>query len=46
MNFAIQKKRIDPNNSVYEYKTDGRSPKDFRDYYNLIDLFKNLRDVI
>ena len=27
-----------------KYKTEGISPKDFRNYQNLIDLFKDLRD--
>ena len=29
---------------IYKYKTEGRIPKDFRNYQNLIDLFRNLRD--
>ena len=29
---------------IYKYKTEGRSPKDFRNYQNTIELFKNLRD--
>ena len=29
---------------IYKYKTEGISPKDFRIYQNLIELFKNLRD--
>ena len=29
---------------VYKYKVEGRSPKDFRNYENLIELFKDLRD--
>ena len=29
---------------IYKNKTEGSSPKDFRNYQNLIDLFKNLRD--
>ena len=28
----------------YKYKTEGRSPKDFSNYQNPIDLFINLRD--
>ena len=43
LNFGI-KKRIDYNNSIYEYKTEGISPKGFRNYQNQIDLFENLRD--
>ena len=34
------------NNLIYKYKTEGRSPKDFRNYQNLTDLFKNLKMVI
>ena len=44
MNFGIQKKRIDPDNLIYKYKNEGKSPKDFRNYQNLIYLFKSLRD--
>ena len=29
---------------MYKYKTKGMSPKDFSNYQNLIDLFKNSRD--
>ena len=29
---------------ICKYKTEGMSPKDFINYQNLIDLFKNLRD--
>ena len=29
---------------IYNYKTEGLSPKDFRNYQNLIELFKDLRD--
>ena len=29
---------------IYKYKTEGRSPKDFSNYQNPIDLFINLRD--
>ena len=29
---------------IYKYKTKWESPKDFRNYENLIELFKNLRD--
>ena len=37
-------KRINSDNLIYTYKTEGRSLKDFRNYQNLIDLFKNLID--
>ena len=42
--FRNLEKRINPDNLIYKYKTEGRSPKDFRNYQNLADLFKNLRD--
>ena len=29
---------------IHKYKTQGRSPKDFENFQNLIDLFRNLRD--
>ena len=29
---------------IYKYKIKGRSPKDFRNYPNLVELFKDLRD--
>ena len=29
---------------IYKYKTEGRSPKDLRNYQNPIILFKNLRN--
>ena len=29
---------------IYKNKTEGRSPKDFSVYQNLIDLFENLSD--
>ena len=29
---------------TYKYKTEGKSPKDFKNYQNLIELFKSLRD--
>ena len=36
---------MDPDNLVHKYKTEKWSPKDFRNYQNLIKLFKNLRDA-
>ena len=30
---------MNPNNSIYKYKTEGISPKGFSNYQNLIDLF-------
>ena len=29
---------------IYEYKTEGKSPIDVRNYQNLIELFKSLKD--
>ena len=29
---------------IYKYKTEGKRPKDFRNYQNLINLCKDLRD--
>ena len=43
LNLGIQKKRINPRNFIYKYKTEGRSSKKFRNYQNPIELFKNLR---
>ena len=37
-------KRISLDHLIYKNKTEKRSPKDFRNYQNPIDLFKNLRD--
>ena len=42
--FQNFQKQINPNNLIYKYKTEGRSPKDFINYQNPIDLFINLRD--
>ena len=36
-------KKINPDNLIYNYKTEGRSPKDVSVYQNPIELFKNLR---
>ena len=36
--------RINPDNMIYKYKTEVKSPKYFRNYQNLIELTKNLRD--
>ena len=43
--FQNLKEKINPNNLIYKYKTEGRSPKDFSNYQNLMNLFINLRDV-
>ena len=42
--FKNLEKRINPHNLIYKYKTEGRSPNDFRNYQNPIELFKDLRD--
>ena len=39
-----KKKKNDPDHMVSMYKTEGKSPKDFRNYQNLIELFKDLKD--
>ena len=43
--FQNLKEKINPNNLIYKYKTQGRSPKEFIDYQNMIDLFIGFRDV-
>ena len=43
--FQDWKEKINLNNFIYKYKTEGRNLKDFRNYQNLIDLFINLRYV-
>ena len=42
--FRDLQKKIDPDHMVSMYKTEGKSPKDFRNYQNLIELFKDLKD--
>ena len=42
--FRSLEKRINPDNLIYKYKIERRSPKDFRNYQNPIELFKELRD--
>ena len=37
-------KRINCDNLIHKYKTDGRNLKDVRNDQNLINLFKNLKD--
>ena len=44
MNFCRQLLGINPNNLICSYKNEGRSPKDFCVYQNLIDLLKKVRD--
>ena len=42
--FRDLEKRINPDNLIYNYKTESISLKDFRNYQNPIQLFKDLRD--
>ena len=42
--FKDLQKRINPNNLIYNYKNERISPKDFRNYQNPIELFRDLRD--
>ena len=42
--FENLEEKINHNSLIHKYKTEGRSPKDFRDCQNLINLFINLRD--
>ena len=42
--FKNLEKRINPDNLIYNYKTKSISLKDFRNYQNPIELFKDLRD--
>ena len=42
--FQDLKNKINFNDLMYKYITEGRSPKDFSNYQNLIDLFINLRN--
>ena len=37
-------KKINPDNLIYKHKTEGISPKDFRNYQDPIKLFEDLRD--
>ena len=42
--FRDLEKRINPNNLIYKCKNEEISPKEFRNYQNPIELFKDLRD--
>ena len=42
--FQNLKNEINPINLTYKYRTKGRSPKYFRNYQDLIKLFKDLKD--
>ena len=39
--FKGLEKRINPDNLIYKYKTEGISPKDFKNYQNSVELFKD-----
>ena len=42
--FNELEKKINLDNLIYNYKSEEKSPEDFINYHNPIDLFKNLRD--
>ena len=42
--FYNLEKIVNPDNLIYKYKTEGRSPKDFSVCHTLIELFKDIRD--
>ena len=42
--FKNLEKRINLDKLIYNFKTERRNPKDFRNYQNLRELFKNLRN--
>ena len=42
--FNELEKKINFDNLIYNYKSEEKSPEDFINYHNPIDLFKNLRD--
>ena len=42
--FQNLKEKTNHENLIYNYKTEGKSLKDFSDYQNPIDLFANLRN--
>ena len=42
--FKDLEKRINLDNLIYKYKNEEKSPKDFRNYQNPIDLFKDLNN--
>ena len=42
--FQHLKEKINPNNLIYNYKTEGKISTDFSDYQNPIDIFINLSD--
>ena len=44
LNIGIQKKKVNSDHLIYNYKTEENSLKDFRNDQNPIELFKNLED--
>ena len=44
LNFGLQKKRINSDDLIYKYKTEGRSLKDLKNYQHVVELFTDLRD--
>ena len=44
LNIRIQKKKVNSDHLIYNYKTEEKSLTDFRNYQNPIELFKNLED--
>ena len=44
LNIGIQKKKVNSDLLIYNYKTEEKSLKDFRNDQNQIELFKNLED--
>ena len=44
LDLEIQKKGVNPDNLIYKYKNEGKTPKDFRNHRNPVELFKDLRD--
>ena len=42
--FQHLKEKINPNNLIYNYKTEGKISTDFSGYQNPIDIFINLSD--
>ena len=42
--FKTLGKTFNPGNLIYNYKTEGRSERDFGNYQNLIELFTTLKD--
>ena len=43
-NLGIYEKEINPDNLIYKCKTEGNCQKNYRNYQDPINLFKDLRD--